>query len=231
MPPRPSSPRKDRPGRADGEATRAGILEAAGRAFAERGFRDTTSKSICERARTNMAAVNYHFGGREGLYRAVLKEVHQRLVSMDFLTQLAESGLPPEEKLRRFLHALVTSTVDADNWPTRVWAREVLSPSPVLSDILCEESHPKFGMLSRIVAELAGMALDDPRLTVCVLGVAAPCLLMLVVDRKLDTPLQPLFRQSPETLVEQLLAFALAGIRGAVGQAGARRQSRPARDQ
>lgn len=78
----------------DGETTRARILETAGQLFAERGYADTTSKAICERARCNMAAVNYHFGSRDGLYLALLKEVHKHLVSLDYLARLAHSAQP-----------------------------------------------------------------------------------------------------------------------------------------
>lgn len=47
-------------------------LDVAGRAFAARGYAAATSKEICERAGGNLAAVNNHFGGKQGLYRSVL---------------------------------------------------------------------------------------------------------------------------------------------------------------
>ena len=66
------SPRLKRAQRRDGRSTRAVVLDAAGKVFAERGFGEATSKEICERAGTNNAAVNYYFGGKEGLYEEVL---------------------------------------------------------------------------------------------------------------------------------------------------------------
>ena len=53
--------RPKRAQRSDGRSTRAVVLEAAGKVFAERGFAEATSKEICERAGTNGAAVNYYF--------------------------------------------------------------------------------------------------------------------------------------------------------------------------
>ena len=60
--------------REDGEETKARLIECAGRLIADQGFDRTTSKDICRLAGTNLAAVNYHFGSREGLYKAVLLE-------------------------------------------------------------------------------------------------------------------------------------------------------------
>ena len=41
------------------------LLEAAGEIFAEHGYRAATVRQICEKARANIAAVNYYFGDKE----------------------------------------------------------------------------------------------------------------------------------------------------------------------
>ena len=53
--------------------TRARLLNAAARLFAEHGFARVTVRDICRKARANVAAVNYHFGGKDGLYQAVMR--------------------------------------------------------------------------------------------------------------------------------------------------------------
>ena len=59
--------------RADRE-TRERLLAAGQRLFADRGFKKVTVREICREAGANVAAVNYHFGDKLGLYREVLQQ-------------------------------------------------------------------------------------------------------------------------------------------------------------
>lgn len=49
------------------------ILDAAERLFAEQGFHPTTLRQITQAAGANLAAVNYHFGSKQALIRAVFR--------------------------------------------------------------------------------------------------------------------------------------------------------------
>lgn len=70
------------------EITRERILKAAQRLFAERGYQDTTVRAVVVRARVNQAAINYHFGGKDGLYREVLRATFERLPSINSRMQM-----------------------------------------------------------------------------------------------------------------------------------------------
>lgn len=47
------------------------ILDTAEVLFAERGFAETSLRTITSKARVNLAAVNYHFGSKKSLIQAV----------------------------------------------------------------------------------------------------------------------------------------------------------------
>jgi AcrR family transcriptional regulator len=55
------------------DITRERILKAARSLFADRGYQDTSIRAVVAKARVNQAAINYHFGGKDGLYREVLR--------------------------------------------------------------------------------------------------------------------------------------------------------------
>jgi AcrR family transcriptional regulator len=54
------------------------IRDEAASLFAERGIDGVTMRALAERAGTNLAAVSYHFGGKENLAVEVFREVARR---------------------------------------------------------------------------------------------------------------------------------------------------------
>ena len=87
---------------AEDRDTRERLIEAAGQLFADHGFRKVTVREICRVARANVAAVNYHFGDKLGLYREVLETA----ISAQESTTRERRGRPgrgcrPEQRLQR----------------------------------------------------------------------------------------------------------------------------------
>ena len=154
--------------RTDGDSTRAKLLDAAGRLFAECGYAGAASKAICEAAGTDLAAINYHFGNRDGLYRAVLHEGHKHFVSLEDLTALAQSVLSPQQKLEAFIDGMVASLFDDKGWHNRVCAREILAPSPHFASLIGEGVMPKFRLVADILGDITGIPPGDPALARCV---------------------------------------------------------------
>src|SRR5215469_4812704 len=87
-----------------GEETRARILEAALELFAASGFEGASTRTIAEQAGVNLPAIQYYFGSKEGLYRAVVEQFSQEMqagvtpIAERIHTELA-SGKPSRRKL------------------------------------------------------------------------------------------------------------------------------------
>jgi TetR/AcrR family transcriptional regulator, regulator of cefoperazone and chloramphenicol sensitivity len=62
-----------------GEETRGRVLDAALELFAASGFEGASTRTIAERAGVNLPAIQYYFGSKEGLYRAVVEQFSQEM--------------------------------------------------------------------------------------------------------------------------------------------------------
>src|SRR5438270_7972277 len=96
--------------------TRTAILDAAERLYAERGLDGVSLRQITEAAgQRNNAAVHYHFGGRDGLVRALFEtrwaELEEQRAAM--LTQLDAEGRGND--LRELLRVMLAPFAQADD--------------------------------------------------------------------------------------------------------------------
>ena len=55
--------------------SRVVLLKAARKLFASRGYKATTVRDIAQEAKLNLSLVSYYFGGKEGLFKACVREV------------------------------------------------------------------------------------------------------------------------------------------------------------
>jgi AcrR family transcriptional regulator len=199
------------------QGTRAHLLETAGQIFAEKGFDRATGKEICKRARLNPASVNYHFGGMEGLYEAVVWEAHNRLVTFDSLAAAVAAKADAKAKLEAAIGLFVRSLTGpvSSSWALRVFGRELVAPSPALEKIRENEILPKRRILTAIVSELMHLPQDDPAVARACISVIAPCITLLILDRGMLHRAFPNIyadARDAQALIDHLVHFALAGI-------------------
>src|SRR5690606_18928012 len=76
-------------------ATRARILQAAEVEFADHGFDGVSVRQIALRADVPVALINYHFGSKEGLYRAIF-EMRASMIIDDRIAGLRLAGMEPD---------------------------------------------------------------------------------------------------------------------------------------
>jgi AcrR family transcriptional regulator len=78
---------------AAGDDTKTRILDAAEQLFADHGYAATTVREVSSQAEVNLAAINYHFGGKEALFVAVVERRLEPLNS-ERLRRLAAAVAP-----------------------------------------------------------------------------------------------------------------------------------------
>ncbi|MBP8130996.1 MAG: CerR family C-terminal domain-containing protein [Candidatus Hydrogenedentes bacterium] len=137
--------------------TKAALLEAAGELFAELGFEGASVRAIAERAGTNVASVNYHFGSKERLYAELLQRVLLTIRGADI-----EEFLRPPERIatpdgaasvvREVVRARFASYFSDTHpsWYRRLVMRSLIEPSAVLQRLMRDVFVPEHAALSRV---------------------------------------------------------------------------------
>jgi AcrR family transcriptional regulator len=200
--------------RSDGAETRGQILQVAGRIFAEKGFERATSREICATAGSNMAAVNYHFGGKDGLYAAVLVEAHGQLVKLDDLEAIRRSGGSPRSQLRALIGLFVgRSSGPQLPWGLRVLLREFMAPSTHVPALLRQAVLPKIRVMTAMIAKVLGVADDHPLVQRALAYVVLPCIMLVIAPRDVLRQALPALASDPEALVDDMASYALAGLK------------------
>jgi len=83
----------------DAERTREALLDAALAEFGAKGLAGARTSEIAERAGVNKQLISYYFGGKDGLYKAILDRWYAQE------DQLQEPDISLEELVWRYLEA------------------------------------------------------------------------------------------------------------------------------
>ena len=93
-----------------GLMTKERISSAALTVFSETGYHRATIREIVYRAGANIAAVNYHFGGKESLYLSVLREFWSVTPPPELVRILAWEVLQPSGLVKSVLNEGANTT-------------------------------------------------------------------------------------------------------------------------
>jgi AcrR family transcriptional regulator len=203
------------------EATRERVMAAAGELFAERGFRGTTMRAIADRAGTNLAAANYHFGSKQRLYREVVfslfADIERRLAERGL--QLAPAELAErsreqlEELLRGRIEILLEMLLASPGLHGTLIHRELCDPSPALGEIVRRVIEPMRRQMVDIVHCLEP-GLPEEVAERCVQSIAGQVFFYrthrAALLRMMDRRSYP--RGFEKEVAEHVLAFSLGGL-------------------
>jgi AcrR family transcriptional regulator len=198
--------------------TRKRILETAALVFAERGFPATTVRMICGRAQVNLAAVNYHFGSKESLYREAIRYARGRAYQRFPINYGLSGGAGPEEQLHAFIRSFLlrTSSDERNLGFGTLVMREMVDPTSALDMMLDEGIRALLEQLAEIVRKLMGDVRDRELLLACTRSIVSQCLLFLF-SRSVIGRMAPEHKFDPDDLEgisRQILFFSLHALRG-----------------
>ena len=140
------------------EDTQERILSAAECLFAEHGFDGTSFRQIAAKAKVNLAAAHYHFGGKEALYTAAVTR-HLRPLNQARLAQLGSAEAAAKDQpvpLRELVEIFIRPIMEAGRDPSRggpplllIMSRIMSESKPFISALLVAELEPFMQRLYR----------------------------------------------------------------------------------
>lgn len=200
------------------ERTRERLIEAAGEMFAELGFHHTTVRQICERAGANIAAVNYHFRDKTGLYTEVVRQ-SMRAAHLDAVRAAFDQNAPAEEIMRAVIKTRLESLrgLDLGDWHFRIFAHELAKPTPAIDVVVNEAIRPLYLRMCKLIGSLLGLPPDHQKTRLCAQSIIGQ-ILFYAFARPVISRLSPdmkLTAAQVDLIADHITEFSLAYLRGA----------------
>ena len=200
------------------DCARDRILQAAGATFADKGFRGSTVREICDAAEVNIASVNYYFGDKKSLYEETLL-LAREIGAKTYPTPDFSSFESPELRLRGMILLLLNRLVanHTEPWPVKILMAEILNPSPAARPLIDGYIELFLDAVFTTVAQLLPPEAPESVVRQTSFSIVAQCVYyrfantlnrMLVVDGSYEKDF------SVNALAEQIYEFSLAGIQG-----------------
>jgi AcrR family transcriptional regulator len=199
------------------DITRERIMKAAERLFAERGYDATSIRAIVAKARVNQAAINYHFDGKDGLYREVLRAAFRALTEQQLEHADEMKAMSREAALAEFIRRQLRPLLGRDEYSRhmRILNWETVRPTAVFRKLLSEEAAPFMGLAVELVRRFQPEA-DQRTLVAAAVWLVGQCSVFLRNREQLADP--PLGLALDEDAVEWLAQLVSRWATGGLGR-------------
>jgi AcrR family transcriptional regulator len=198
------------------EVTRQALLDHATDAFAENGFDRASVRDITGRATVNQAAINYHFGGKEALYREILRLAVAAFSDASLLDEDTIDRVTRDEAVHLFIRQQVMPLVKRSQITRylRIFAWEALAPTPVYRDFISSEKLPILDQAEKIVRRFLPATADSTEITIATIWLTQQVTPFIRHYDTLSKP--PLSLKIGQSFIERLVAdlsrMAVAGL-------------------
>ncbi len=140
-----------RPVGSSGTKRRAALLDAAQQILAEKGLPRVTVREVAERAGVKPALVNYYFGSKDDLLRAVADRISAEL--LDRIRAVVSQAGSAEEQLANMVRAAV-AVIGADRYAPRLIAEQVLfGEDEVIDDFVTNFASKNLENFAQVLQE------------------------------------------------------------------------------
>ena len=202
-----------------GHQTRLRLLDAGLAVFSEVGYHGATIREIAGRAGTNIAAISYHFGGKDGLYAEVVHAAFAEAAGEAAVE--AKSSTDADDRLHRFVRALVCGANDdtLDLQRARLLAWDTLERASRALTRPSGYQLPFVTAAGQVVGDVLGADAAPGERSMLGIWLVGQCLAFqqvrhLLPEREAEAMMTPKVRDAIAEVVYWLARAGLAAYRG-----------------
>ena len=187
------------------------IIDAAASVFSVHGFSGARVRDIVREADVNQAAVNYYFGGKEGLYAATISHL---AAARKTLRPRDDFELDPVELLREHIAVMLRRSLEGGPSAklSRIIAFEMRDPTPYFDKVIKAAVGPEFERLTQLVRRIAQDPVPDADADSLALSVMGQCYWYLFAGPAVPS-LLGYVPDDLEALALKLTRFSVSAIR------------------
>lgn len=202
-----------------GDITRQKLLDTAEQLFAGHGFGSTSVREITTGAGCNIAAVNYHFRDKQGLYRAVFERLLETLREHR-IGRVREAMTDPNVDLEQIVRVFATAFLEPLVEESRgrlmmqLMMREMMDPQLPPSMLFEQLIDPIGQVVGQALAQTCcGLSRHDARLClVSLVGQLIQLMYLRNMTGRADPPVEDLLPDLQHG-TDHAIRFSVAGIR------------------
>lgn len=202
------------------ENTQERLLDAAETLFSQKGFSSTNVREITCLAECNVAAVNYHFRSKDGLYQEMVRR-KLSLRRQDLLAAIERAMAVSQPSLRTLLSAYICEFlgpfVNESSFPNfvQIIQREFAAPHLPHAMIAEEMIIPIHGKLVESLCRLTP-TLSPNQAMMSVFSLMGQLMHLTATIRMHKSQFPPDFLPDTEVLTAHIIEFTALGLEGLV---------------
>ena len=143
------------------------LLKVALELFANKGIDGASTREIAQRAKVNISAITYYFGGKEELYAAVLEHIKTTL-KQDASAIIKELNYGADienltaKEAKAIFHRVYEEVLEASFKPKNMYismilAKESVNPSKIAIKVFTGKMLPLTQEIMKLVAKITGL--------------------------------------------------------------------------
>ena len=187
------------------------LLAAGAKLFAEKGFAGISIRQLADEAGVNSAMISYYFGGKEGLYEAVITTQYERLLGK--FEEIAASPAPVQKKLHMYAEVIRRNHMEDQPLMARLVQGELSSPTACMEKVIRKYTARSAKLVSGILREgiQNGQLRQDIDPLFAALALAG-MLNFFFILREVTKSVVPVFADRDAEFVEAAMKIYLKGM-------------------